>query len=46
MAKIIYEIECTVCEVESEVSIDEVQEEMPAYCPMCGTTIDSDAVGY
>ena len=41
MIKSVYEIECEVCETEVEVLISEPDNEVPAFCPMCGSTIEA-----
>jgi hypothetical protein len=33
-----YELECCVCETQTEVLVVNSEEE-PSYCPMCGVTI-------
>jgi predicted nucleic acid-binding Zn ribbon protein len=37
--EVTYEVECEVCEVESQVVVD-LDEEIPAYCPMCGSPVE------
>lgn len=35
----VYDIFCDVCEVSSEVIVDEL-EQQPEFCPMCGTPVE------
>ena len=41
MIKNVFEIECEVCETEVEVLVSEPNNEEPAFCPMCGTSIEA-----
>lgn len=38
--KNVYEVECEVCETELEILVGEDNSEQPAYCPMCGSSIE------
>lgn len=39
MEEIVYELECEICDVTTEVVVKEIDEK-PAFCPMCGESVE------
>jgi transcription elongation factor Elf1 len=40
MEEMVYDINCDICESSTEVIVDDLIDEKPAYCPMCGSPIE------
>ena len=36
----VYEIQCEICEVNTVITIEEIDEK-PAFCPMCGEQLEN-----
>jgi uncharacterized paraquat-inducible protein A len=41
MDEIEYDIDCPVCQLTTQVIVED-SEEKPAHCPMCGSELDDD----